>query len=134
MIQRITERERIPEILEMAGRIKIWNFDIKEMAIYLETNIANPALLVLMDDDRQCFSISSVYRDMVMPYIVIMFAWSDPKAPAVSKAEMEMIKDWARSIGISRIMISVRKGLRAWKRRYGFKFEGVLLTTEVSNG
>jgi len=134
MIQRITERERIPEILEMAGRIKIWNFDIKEMAIYLETNIANPALLVLMDDDRQCFSISSVYRDMVMPYIVIMFAWSDPKAPAVSKAEMEMIKDWARSIGISRIMISVRKGVRAWRRRYGFKFEGVLLKMEVSNG
>ena len=118
----------------MAGRIKIWNFDIKEMAIYLETNIANPALLVLMDDDRQCFSISSVYRDMVMPYIVIMFAWSDPKAPAVSKAEMEMIKDWARSIGISRIMISVRKGVRAWRRRYGFKFEGVLLKMEVSNG
>jgi hypothetical protein len=134
MIQRISDRDRIPEILEMARKIKIWHIDPQELAIYLETNIDSPALLVLMDDDKRCFSVSSVYRDMVTPYIVIMFAWSDPKAPAVSKAEMEMIKDWARSIGISRIMISVRKGLRAWKRRYGFKFEGVLLTTEVSNG
>lgn len=132
MIRRITDRDRIPEILELASRIKIWNIDLQELAIYLEANIESPALLVLMDDDKRCFSVSSVYRDLVTPYIVIMFAWSDPKEPDISKEEIELIKEWARSVGIRRIMISVRKGLRAWKRRYGFKFEGVLLKMEVS--
>ncbi len=94
MITSITDKNRIPELLELAKRITIWDFDIRELAIFLETQMDNPAVLVLLDDQKRCFSLSSVYRDMVTPYIVIMFAYSDPNYPDTGKEEMELIKDW----------------------------------------
>ena len=134
MIRRITDKERIPEILELAKRITVWDFNLRELCLFLETQINSPAVLVLLDDKRRCFSISSVYRDMVTPYIVIMYAWSDPHYPDITTAEMELIKNWAKSLDISEIKICVRKNVQAFMKKYGFSIDGTLLRMEVQNG
>jgi hypothetical protein len=134
MINRITDKKRIPEILQLAKQIKVWDFDIRELAMFLETQMDNPAVLVLLDDEKRCFSISSIYRDMVTPYIVIMYAWSNPQFPNISVEEIEIIKKWAKSLDISEIKICVRKNVQAFMKKYGFSIDGTLLRMEVENG
>ncbi len=115
----------------MAARIKVCEFDLKELSIFLSRNMDNPAVLVLMDTGKNAFSVSSVWRDMVTPYVMIMYAWSSPKYPELSSMEMAIIKRWAKTMGMSVIRAVVRKNIKAWEKKYGFKQDGYLVKLEV---
>lgn len=126
----VKEKKYIPEILKLAEKIKGWDFDIEELKLYLENFLSHPALLVLLEPEKG-FSLSIIYRDMIVPYVVILFAYVDPHYPDVSKKMFEVIKNWAKSYGIGVIRACVKRRIKAFKRKYGFKIEGVLMKLEV---
>ena len=133
-INRITQKEKIPEILRLAQNIEIWDFDLRELAVFLETQIESPAVFVLLDNEHNAFLLASVYRDMVTPYIVVMFAYSDPHYPDVMVDMVNSVRSWAQSLDISEIKICVKKNVKAFCKKYGFVTEGTMLRMEVQNG
>lgn len=126
----VKNKEYIPEIIEMANKIKIWDFDLEELRVYLETYIGHPSLLVLYEKDK-AFSISCIYRDLIIPYVVILYAYIDPHYPKIGYEMLNRIKQWAKEKSIEIIRICIRKGIKAFKRKYGFKPEGILMKLEV---
>jgi len=131
MIERITNKDRIPDVLKMARNIRVWDFDITELGLFLELNTNNPAVLLLADTDNNGFCLASIYRDLVIPYVVIMFSWVSPKHPEISREIWEKVKEWTRENGLTTIRILVKKNVKGFMKKYGFSQEGIMLKMEV---
>lgn len=131
MIKRLRGSADVPGVVRLAKNITVCDFSVEELGAYLELYIDSPTVLALMDDKKRCFSVSSVYRDMITPYVAIMYAWTDPKYPKLTEMEMRMTKDWARSFGISVIRAVVRKNVKGYMKKYGFTPDGFLMKLEV---
>ena len=131
MIFQAKSRKHIPDIIELVKNINVSDFKLEELRRYLEFFMKDKALLVLLDSEKRCFSISSVYRDLIIPYVAIMYAWSDPHYPELGNEEMQMIKDWAKSLNISVIRTLIHKNIEGYREKYGFKIDGILMKLEI---
>jgi histone acetyltransferase (RNA polymerase elongator complex component) len=128
------------EIAKRVKQIKGVDYTPEEFILYIVDGYADHTTKVFIAQDEndkykmKGFVVASIVKPMKDKEIFVDLSWIDSKQNGLGKDLMKRVEDWARELKIKLITAYITKGLRAFKKRYGFKKKCILISKEVHYG
>lgn len=124
----------LKQICALIPKIKDTGYKPKEFMVWLIKN--NDQYLRIwvdiIDNEVKSFIVAQVVRPLIEDELFITLVYVDPKSNGVANEFLKRIEGWAMAMGIRKLSTYVKSRSRAFREKYGFKFEHVGLIKKLN--
>jgi hypothetical protein len=139
IVKRITDMADIMNIIPIEVRLRVkekTNVPVKDILAFLNVQLPNPLFAVWMVADGEdiagyVFTLINTFSSSSNREMMILRIWYDQHKKEAIRLLVEVMREWVKENKIKNVRIEVKKGLRAFQKKWGFKPVSVIMERRV---
>ena len=136
MIKETKDPKHLKFISLQAQTVKGMSYTAEEYMSFLTDKMSRSYMRIFIDIDDSGKINGFIVLSIVEPMpkkeeVFIDLAWTNPDSNGLARKFQAVAEIWARKSGITKVSMIATRGINAYKKKFGFRQEGIILSKEV---